>query len=151
MTIIATLCYIQHENKTFMIHRNKRENDMHLGKYNGLGGKLEAGETPRECAIREVKEECNLQVDELKLAGVITWNPNIDCKRWIGFVYVITKFTGDVINNCPEGELEWVENNKLLSLPLWESDHVFLPKVLAREFFEAEFVWKDTKLLSSLI
>ena len=42
---LATLCYIKHDGKTLMLHRVKKENDMHQDKWNGLGGKMEAGET----------------------------------------------------------------------------------------------------------
>ncbi len=57
---IATLCYVKHDNKTLMIHRIRKVNDMHQGKWNGLGGKLEPGESPEECAIREINEESGL-------------------------------------------------------------------------------------------
>jgi 8-oxo-dGTP diphosphatase len=53
--IIATLCYIVKDDKVLMLKRVKKENDIHHGKYNGFGGKLEKGETPYECVIREVK------------------------------------------------------------------------------------------------
>jgi len=56
---LATLCYITNKknNSTLMIHRVKKENDYHRGKWNGLGGKFEQGESPEDCAIREIKEE----------------------------------------------------------------------------------------------
>ena len=60
--INATLCYVKNGNKTLMLHRIKKENDIHEGKWNGLGGKMEAGETPEECVIREVREESGLQI-----------------------------------------------------------------------------------------
>jgi 8-oxo-dGTP diphosphatase len=53
----GTLCYITSGDKVLMMHRNKKKGDIHKGKYNGLGGKLKAGETPEECVVREVKEE----------------------------------------------------------------------------------------------
>ena len=54
---LATLCYIRRENKTLMLHRIKKQNDIHQGKWNGLGGKFEQGESPEECVVREVREE----------------------------------------------------------------------------------------------
>ena len=81
---LATLCYIMDEDKTLMLYRNKKENDYHEGKWNGLGGKLEAGETPEECAIREVYEESGLKVFGPQLKGLITF-PMFDgideCRR----------------------------------------------------------------------
>ena len=58
--ILATLCYVKHNGKTLMVHRNKKPNDIHEGKWNGLGGKFEAGETPERCVRREVQEEAGL-------------------------------------------------------------------------------------------
>ena len=59
---IGTLCYINDGNRTLMLHRIKKEDDMHEGKWNGLGGKLINGESPEECVIREVK--ANLESDQ---------------------------------------------------------------------------------------
>ena len=77
---LATLCYVIDEtrNRTLMIHRIKKENDFHEGKWNGLGGKLEEGETPEECVIREIKEESGLIIHAPKLHGFITF-PGILC------------------------------------------------------------------------
>ena len=63
--IIATLCYINDGKKTLMLHRIKKANDIHQGKWNGLGGKLEQGESPEECVIREVNEESEHEDDDL--------------------------------------------------------------------------------------
>ena len=59
---LATLCYIKKNQKTLMLHRIKKQNDIHEGKWNGLGGKFEFGETPEECVIREVKEESGIEI-----------------------------------------------------------------------------------------
>ena len=68
---LATLCYVMKDDKTLMLYRNKKENDYHEGKWNGLGGKFEAGETPEECAIREVFEESGLKVKNPEMKGLI--------------------------------------------------------------------------------
>ena len=54
---LATLCYVidKKTNSTLMLHRVKKQNDYHEGKWNGLGGKFEQGESPEECAIREMR------------------------------------------------------------------------------------------------
>ena len=66
---LATLCYVvdNKSNSTLMIFRNKKQNDYHEGKWNGLGGKFEAGESPEECAIREIEEESGLKVNSVKM------------------------------------------------------------------------------------
>ena len=73
--ILATLCYVKHAGKTLMVHRNKKPNDMHEGKWNGLGGKFEAGETNEMCIRREVQEEAGLLIRNPRLCGLLTF-PN---------------------------------------------------------------------------
>ncbi|MCF7797724.1 MAG: NUDIX domain-containing protein [Lentisphaeria bacterium] len=73
-TILATLVYVQDGEKTLMLHRVKKENDYHAGKWNGLGGKFEPGESPEACAIREVAEESGLQIKNPELCGHILFH-----------------------------------------------------------------------------
>ncbi len=143
---LATLCYVQKNSKTLMLHRIKKENDMHAGKWNGLGGKMEEGETPEECAIREIKEESGLDVHHLLLKGFILF-PQFDGKKdWYVFIFVIDDFSGTLIDS-PEGELAWIENKRLSELPLWAGDRIFMQWLNKREFFSARFNYKKGKLL----
>ena len=66
---LATLCYVKKDQHTLMLHRVKKENDVHEGKWNGLGGKVHDGETPEECAVREVYEESGLTARALAPPG----------------------------------------------------------------------------------
>ena len=68
---LATLCYVRHEGHTLMVHRIKKADDIHQGKWNGLGGKLEPGESPEECVIREVHEESGLEIRQPKYRGLL--------------------------------------------------------------------------------
>lgn len=139
---LATLCYVTNENKTLMLYRNKKQNDYHEGKWNGLGGKFEIGETPEECAAREIKEEAGLTVKSLKLKGFITF-PLFDGKEdWYVFLFVIDKFDGDIIDS-PEGKLEWIDNDKLLELNLWDGDKIFIPWLFQEKFFSAKFNYEN--------
>lgn len=70
---LATLCYIKKDGKTLMLHRIKKKNDMHEGKWNGLGGKFEPGETPEDCVIREIEEESGLNIIKPRLRGLLTF------------------------------------------------------------------------------
>ena len=142
----ATLCYVRRENKTLMVHRIKKENDMHQGKWNGLGGKLEPGETPEECAIREIREESGLEVKHLVLKGLLTFPLFAKNEDWYAFVYVVDQVEGDLIDS-PEGILEWVDNDKILELNLWEGDHVFLPWLERSGFFSAKFVYDNGRYI----
>lgn len=140
--ILATLCYIKKNNKILMLHRVKKETDFHEGKWNGVGGKLEIGETPEECAIREVKEETGLTVKSLKFKGILT-APKFDTKNdWYIFVFVVNKFKGKIIESS-EGYLEWIENDKLLNLNLWPGDKLFIPWTFEEKFFSMKVIYKN--------
>ena len=143
---LATLCYIIKDNKTLMIYRNKKENDYHEGKWNGLGGKFEQGESPEECAIRELKEETGLDVKNPVMKGFITFPKFDGVDDWYVFVFVIKEFKGELIDS-PEGHLEWIENDKLTELNLWEGDAIFLPWLFQEKFFSAKFNYDNGKFV----
>jgi 8-oxo-dGTP diphosphatase len=142
---LATLCYVRREGKTLMVHRIKKENDMHQGKWNGLGGKLEPGETPEECAAREVLEESGLVVRKLILKGLITFPGFSNEEDWYTFLFVIPEYSGELIDS-PEGDLEWIEDERLLELNLWEGDRIFIPWLDQPGFFSGKFTYQGEKL-----
>lgn len=143
---LATLCYVKKENKTLMIHRVKKENDFHEGKWNGLGGKFEIGESPEECVIREVKEEAGLEIINPKMHGFITF-PMFDGKDdWYVFLFTANQFKGELIDSS-EGKLAWIEDEKILELNLWEGDRIFIPWLFQNKFFSAKFNYKDGKFI----
>lgn len=138
--ILATLCYVKRDGHTLMVHRNKKPNDIHTGKWNGLGGKFEAGETPEECVIREIQEESGLSIRNPKLCGLLMF-PNFKGDDWYVFLFTVNEFSGELIDS-PEGKLEWIEDSQLASLNLWESDHIFFPWIERGEFFSAKFEYE---------
>lgn len=139
---LATLCYVRRAGKTLMIHRIKKANDMHQGKWNGLGGKLDPGETPEECAIREIREESGLIVRHPLLKGFITFPGFANEEDWYTFLFVITEFDGNLIESS-EGYLEWIEDDHLMELNLWDGDRVFIPWLDEPGFFSGKFIYKD--------
>ncbi len=143
---LATLCYVidKKHKKTLMLHRVKKENDFHEGKWNGLGGKLEEGETPEECVVREVKEESGLTIYRPEMRGFITF-PLFDGKDdWYVFVFTADNFTGTLIDSS-EGDLEWIPSDKLTELNLWDGDSVFLNWLNGDKFFSAKFNYDEGK------
>lgn len=144
---LATLCYVRKNGKTLMLHRVKKENDIHQGKWNGLGGKLEPGETPEECAIREIREEAGLNATSLKLKGFLTFPGFANDEDWYAFVFVVEEFKGELIDSA-EGNLRWIPDEELRNLNLWEGDHLFLPWLDEPGLFSAKFVYSDGKLVS---
>jgi 8-oxo-dGTP diphosphatase len=130
--ILATLGYVYSEDRqrVLMIHRNARGDDHHLGKYNGLGGKLEANEDAATGMRREIREEAGIECLDLNLRGTMSW-PGFGKRGedWFGFLFVVTRFSGTPLERNPEGALEWVAVNEVTALPLWEGDRLFLPLV----------------------
>lgn len=130
--ILATLGYVlsPDRRRVLLIHRNRRPDDTHLGKYNGLGGKLDPGEDVVSGMCREIREEAGLECETLLLRGTISW-PGFGKKGedWFGFIFRIDRWRGQPIMENAEGSLEWVEVDRVLALPLWEGDRYFLPLV----------------------
>jgi 8-oxo-dGTP diphosphatase len=141
------LCYLKKDGQTLMIHRVKKQNDVHEGKWNGLGGKLEQGETPEECAIREIREESGLIARNPRLKGLLTFPAFAKGEDWYAFVFVVREFEGELIES-PEGNLQWIDDERLFQLNLWEGDFIFLPWLERPGFFSAKFVYQDGRLTS---
>ncbi|HTL48201.1 MAG TPA: 8-oxo-dGTP diphosphatase [Verrucomicrobiae bacterium] len=140
--ILATLCYVKKNGKTLMMQRGKRPGDMHAGKWNGLGGKMNPGETPEECCVREVREESGLEVRRPKLHGIITFPKFNEKHDWYAFVFTADEFDGEPFAECDEGRLEWIGDAKVPELPLWEGDRVFLKWLDQEKFFSAKFIYQ---------
>lgn len=139
---LATLCYVRRGGKTLMVHRIKKPNDIHKGKWNGLGGKMDPGETPEECAIREIFEESGLRVRNPQLKGLLTFPAFANEEDWYAFVFVVTDFEGQLIDS-PEGVLAWVDDSELLNMDLWEGDRYFMPWLDREGFFSGKFIYQD--------
>ena len=146
--ILATECYIQRENQILMLYRNKKKNDINKGKYIGLGGKFEYGESPEQCLIREIKEEVGVILTNYRLRGIVTFVMLDGASEPIYmFVYTAYGFTGE-ISACDEGELHWIDKDKILTLDLWEGDRLFWRWLLEDErFFSAKFVYNGNILV----
>jgi 8-oxo-dGTP diphosphatase len=147
----CTLGYIFDNEDVLMLYRNKKDKDIHEGKWSGLGGKVEPGESPRECIIREIKEEANLDVELPRLKSIITFPDYVDGDTWIVFIYRIDEFKGELIQDCPEGELAWKKANSLNSLNMWEGDKVFIKTLFEDNLYEGKFMYKNGKLQSYVL
>ena len=132
--IIGTLAYVldRRRDRVLMVHRNARPDDEQFGKYNGLGGKLEADEDVVTCIRREVREEAGIELTSLVLRGTISW-PGFGSngEDWFGFVFLADEWVGEPRRENVEGTLDWVPLDQVLAfeLPMWEGDVRFLPLV----------------------
>jgi 8-oxo-dGTP diphosphatase len=130
--IVGTLAYVVRGDEVLLVHRTFRDGDAHLGKYNGLGGKLEPGEDVVAGMRRELREEAGIEATALRLRGTISW-PGFGAggEDWFGFVFIVDAFAGEPPASNEEGTLHWVPLANLLGgeLPLWEGDPTWLPLV----------------------
>ena len=147
----TTLCYIKKDGAYLMIHRVKKKNDMNKDKWLGVGGKLEEGESPFDCAKREIKEETGLTVDKLRYHGIITFVSDLYGTEYM-HLFSATEFEGAIDYNCDEGTLEWVKIKDVPSLPIWEGDKIFF-ELMEKEdrFFSLKLCYEGDKLVSHSI
>ena len=147
---MTTLCYVEKDGQYLLINRNKRESDGNYGKWLGIGGHFERGESPDECVLREVKEETGLTLTEYAFRGVVTFVSG----DWVEYMYLYTAsaFGGELAADCDEGEVQWVEKARLPELPMWAGDKVFLR--LLNEgcpFFSLKLIYKGDELDAAVL
>lgn len=144
----TTLCYISKGDKVLMLHRTKKQDDVNEGKWIGVGGHLEPGESKEMCVKREVWEETGLTLNSLKYRGVIDFFPDrYESERM--FLYTSDDFDGEM-HECDEGDLKWVEKDQVMDLNLWEGDRIFLKYLVDDEpFFYLKLKYQGDKLVSS--
>lgn len=117
---------------------------MHFGKWNAPGGKIEPGETPEECVVREVFEETALTVENPRMRGVLTF-PAFDGEEdWYVYVFTAEKFSGILKKSCHEGDLFWVKDQDLMDLSLWEGDRIFMKWLDGNKFFSGKFIYSTS-------
>ena len=147
----TTLCYIEKDGKYLMIHRTKKENDANKHKWIGIGGKFEYGETPFDCVKREVLEETGLTVIHPRYRGIITFVSSEYGTEYM-HLFSAVDFSGTIKEDCDEGDLEWIDKDVLLSLPIWKGDKIFLELLNYEErFFSLKLVYEGDTLVEHLL
>lgn len=146
----STICYIKKDNKTLMLHRIKKENDIHQGKWIGLGGKMEEGETPEECIVREVKEESGLRIRKPRFRGILTFPKFKDNEDWYVFLFTAKEFEGELIES-QEGTLQWIDDTEIFNLNLWEGDKLFLKWLEDNRLFSGKLVYENGRLIENRV
>ena len=121
---LTTLCYLEKDGQYLMLHRISKKNDVNKGKWIGVGGHFEEGESPEECMLREVFEETG---------------------------YTADGFTG-TMKECDEGKLKWIPKDEIWNLRLWEGDKIFL-KLLNEDvpFFSLKLSYKGDELVETVL
>lgn len=147
----TVLCYLEDNGKYLMIHRVKKENDENHDKWIGVGGKMEAGESPFDTARREIFEECSLVPNKLEYRGIITFVSDIWGTEYM-HLFTSKDFSGEVSYDCDEGVLEWVKKEDIPSLPIWEGDKIFLSLLdTEKRFFSLKLVYEGERLVDHIL
>ena len=146
----TTLCYIEKDDSYLMLHRVKKVNDENHDKWIGVGGKMEAGESPEDCLLREVKEETGLTLTKYRYRGLVTFVSNQWGTEYM-HLFTATEYEGEM-KECDEGNLEWVLKDKIEGLNLWEGDKIFF-RLLNRDvpFFSLKLCYDEDRLVSYYI
>ena len=121
----TTLCYLERGREYLMLHRVKKTVDENKDKWIGIGGKFEEGESPEDCLLREVREETGLRLLRWRYRGIVTF---VSDEWGTEYMHLFTSdaYEGSLRTDCDEGELEWIDRDRLLKLPIWEGDKIFL-------------------------
>ncbi|MCR5388405.1 MAG: NUDIX domain-containing protein [Lachnospiraceae bacterium] len=133
----TTLGYIEYNDCFLMLLRDIDKSDGSLGKWLGVGGKLEKGENADDCFIREAFEETGIKLskEQIKRRGIVDFESDKFAPERM-FLYTASA-DSDFFRDSDEGTLKWVKKDEVLSLNMWEGDHIFLEKLLSREGFFA--------------
>ena len=147
----TTLCYIEKDGKYLMLHHIRKENDENRDKWIGIGGKFEAGESPEDCVLREVKEETGLTLTDYRYRGIVTFVSDVWPTEYM-HLFTATDYEGVIREDCDEGVLDWIAKQDLLALPMWEGDRIFL-RLLDEDvpFFSLKLVYKGDTLLQAVL
>ena len=143
--INTVTCYLIRGDEFLMLYRNKKKNDFNKGKYIGVGGHIESGETPDKAIDREVKEEANLDIVSKELRALIIFY--FDEFEEHMYLYTSRDFKGE-IKECNEGTLRWISYHNFKNIQMWEGDKYFIDPIINNEpYFEMSFLYKGDKLL----
>lgn len=127
----------------------KKENDINKDKWIGVGGHFEAGESPEECVLREVKEETGYTLTSYRFRGLITFVCGEEYEYMC--LYTADGFSGTPVE-CDEGTLEWVDMDRIEELNLWEGDKIFFRLLREnRPFFSLKLSYGDDGILREAI
>ena len=153
----TSLCYIESNGCYLMMHRVKKDIDENRDKWIGIGGKFEEGESPEECAAREIREETGLSFlpEELCFRGLVTF---VSDEWGTEYMHLFTAAAEDSrraaleLDRDEEGILEWVPIPDIEKLPIWEGDRIFL-RLLAENapFFSLKLEYQGDRLTKSTL
>ena len=147
----TTLCYLERGRDYLLLHRVKKTLDENKDKWIGIGGKFEEGESPEDCLLREVREETGLTLTRWRYRGIVTFVSDAWGTEYM-HLFTADGWEGRLRGDCEEGELAWVDRDRLLSLPIWEGDRIFL-RLLDEDapFFSLKLRYEGDRLAEAVL
>lgn len=141
--LTGTLLFLVSGGRALLIHKRRGHG---AGRINGPGGKLDPGETPLQCAVRETREETGVTALDPCLAAVMRF-VEIDGDDWLGYVFVAREHVGEP-RVTEEAVPEWFALDALPLDRMWPDDRLWLPRVLAGEAVRGDFLFRRGELLA---
>ena len=142
----ATLMFVIRDGNILLIHKKR---GFGKGKINGPGGKIESGETPRECAIRETREELCINPTGVEDAGLLHFQ-FIDGYSIHGYVFTATGFEGEP-TETDEAIPLWCSIDELPFDRMWEDDPTWFPHMLEGRYFSGRYIFDGDRMLDAVI
>lgn len=142
----ATLMFVMHGDRILLIHKKR---GFGAGKINGPGGKLEPGETPLECAVRETEEELCITPTGIEKAGELHFQ-FIDGHSIHGYVYTATGFSGEP-TETDEAVPAWFGIDELPFEYMWQDDPTWFPHMIEGRYFSGRYVFDGDRMLDAVI
>lgn len=140
MPQIQTLCHVI-DNDRLLLKRASR--GISMGKWNAPGGKIENGESPEACAIRETYEETGLRVENLFYHGLMKFVVNGNREpSFLVHLFSSENASGE-LKEGDEGELRWFSTKELPFDSMWEDDRYWMHLMLERRKFDAVFCFDE--------
>ncbi len=138
----ATLVFVFEGDEILLINK---KTGLGKGKVNGPGGKIDPGETPEQCAVRECREELGITVSELEYCGQHRFQ-FVDGYSIHVWVYRTRQFEG-VPTESREAEPLWVRQDQIPYEQMWEDDQLWLPMLIRGERFESRWIFDGDTML----
>lgn len=138
----ATLVFVIQDGRILLIDK---KTGLGKGKVNGPGGKVEMGESPENCAVRECQEELGITVSALQYCGQHKFQ-FVDGYSIHVWVYKTDQFEG-VPTESVEASPLWVDLDKIPYKQMWEDDEIWLPMMFRGERFVGRWVFDGDRML----
>jgi 8-oxo-dGTP diphosphatase len=138
----ATLLFVVKGGEILLIHKKR---GLGAGKINGPGGRIDPGETPRDCAVRETREELRITPVGVRDCGQLRFQ-FVDGLSIHGFVFTAEGYEGQP-QETEEARPFWVPLDRIPFERMWADDRLWFPHMLAGRHFEGRFLFDDDELL----